>query len=147
MIIERINKLIVLIISLILVTTIYNCSDSSDLLIKGQNIEIHFNRQLHSKVVATFNSRELQFGDFSPSEFVIVDSMEIKDFLFEERKSEQIMDDIGPATQYTITGNNPRLKKQISLLHYDEFPDIIVYSVTYTNIDSSEIMIQELGES
>ena len=78
MIIARIHRLFAIITSLILVVTVYNCSDSSDLLIKGKNIEIHFDRQLHSKVVVTFNSQELQLGDFSPSEYVIIDGVEVK---------------------------------------------------------------------
>jgi alpha-galactosidase len=142
MIIVRINKLFAIIISLILVITVYNCSDSSDLIIKGQNIEIHFDRQLQSKVVATFNSQELQLGDFSPTEFVVIDSMEIKDFNFDQTKSERIIDSIGPAEQYTITGNNPKLKKQISVLVYDDFPDMICFSVKYTNSDTSDLQIQ-----
>lgn len=137
-----IKKLFKIILSLLLFITIYSCSDRSDLRIKGQNIEIHFDRQLHSKVVATFNSQEIQLGDFSPAEFVIIDSTEIKDFIFGEINSERIIDSIGMAEQYTITGNNPRLKKQISVLVYDDFPDMIFIDVIYTNSDTSDIQIQ-----
>ena len=139
---KRLIKLLVILISLILITSSYNCSENSKMLVKGQNIEIQFDRQLHSKVIATFNSQELQFGDFSPGEYVTVDGMKITDFLFEDNTSERISDDIGPATHYTITGNNPKLKKQISIVHYDEFPDMIFYTVTYTNIDSTDLQIQ-----
>jgi len=139
---KRIDKLLVIIIFLTIVTTIYNCTDNSAILIKGQNIEIHFDRKLHSKVVATFNSQKLQLGDFSPSEFVIIDSMAIKDFFFDQKNSLRIIDSIGSAVRYTITGKNSRLKKQVSVLVYDDFPDMIFISVIYTNSDTFDLQIQ-----
>ena len=139
---NRINKLLAIIISLTFVTTIYNCTDNSAILIKGQNIEIHFDRKLHSKVIATFNSQKLELGDFSPSEFVIIDSMAIKDFFFDQKNSLRIIDSIGSAVRYTITGKNSRLKKQVSVLVYDDFTDMIFISVKYTNSDTSDLQIQ-----
>ena len=108
---------------MILIISFYSCTESSDLLIKGQNIEIQFDKQLHSKVISTFDSQELQFGNFSPSEYVVVDSMEVKDFLFAEKKSEQIMDDIGQATSVkkNLASKNQLLTVKHDLMLSEEY--------------------------
>jgi alpha-galactosidase len=111
-------------------------------IVKSDKIEIHFDRKLHSKVVAKYMTQRIQLSDFSASEYIIVDSMEVKEFLIDESRSTRIIDSIGAAEQYMITGKNSRLKKKVSVIIYDDFPTMAFFDVQYINISKSDIQIE-----
>jgi alpha-galactosidase len=107
----------------------------------GKNIRIEFNEMLHSRVVAKFEGRETAIGDFAPSESVTVAGKEIRDFALHDVKRESVRDAMGAGQRVTLTGAAPSLKKIVAVTTYDEFPQMAVFEVQYTNTGESNLSV------
>ena len=105
----------------------------------GKNIRIEFNEMLHSRVVAKFEGRETAIGDFAPSESVTVAGKEIRDFALHDVKRGSVRDAMGAGQRVTLTGAAPSLKKIVAVTTYDEFPQMAVFEVQYTNTGDSNL--------
>ena len=109
--------------------------------VDGRNIRIEFNGMLHSRVVAKFAGKETAMGDFAPSEFVTIAGKEIRDFALHDVKRGSVRDSLGAGQRVTLTGTAPSLKKTVAVTTYDEFPQMAVFEVQYTNTGDSSLSI------
>jgi alpha-galactosidase len=132
-------------ISFIIMTALISCGQvqQSAIQVDGKNIRIEFNNQLHSRVIAKFSNQDNTLGDFSASEFVTIAGKDVKDFSFKTQKSEQVTDQIGTGKLYQIIGEDSLLRKEISIIIYDDFPAMAVFQVKYTNIGKSDLAINQ----
>ena len=48
--------------------------------VEGGNLRLEFDRNMHSRVIARFGGKDIAMGPFAPSETLIVDGSELKDF-------------------------------------------------------------------
>ncbi len=130
-----------IIFALLLSVFLTNCGKTRDgsIRVEGKNLNIFFDQQLHSKVVAKFGAEEIPVGDFSASEIITVSGKEITDFAFQRHSSEKVSDAIGSGVQHHIIGvSKSGLQKNIAITLYDDFPQMAVFNITYTNNSDSE---------
>lgn len=111
--------------------------------VEGQNLRIEFNNRLYSRIVATIGGQDKILGDYSPSETVSLDGKDITDFSFQDITQSAVSTGLGAGTQYKITGNHPPLQKTVSVTVYDDFPDMAVFDVLYTNTGDSPVTIEQ----
>ena len=133
-------KLLVVVLAVWLVSAA-SPSRSRRARVDGRNIRIEFNSDLQSRVVAKFGGREIALGDFSPSETVTVGGSEIRDFALHDVKRGRIKDDLGAGQRVTLTGTAPSLKKTVAVTTYDDFPQMAVFEVQYTNTGNSNLTV------
>ena len=56
---------------------------------------------------------------------------------------ERITDTYGTGEKLTLTGTSGVLRKNLSVTIYDEFPNLAVFDVSYTNTGTSQLKILE----
>jgi alpha-galactosidase len=109
--------------------------------LEGKNIRIEFNELSHSRIVALFDGKEKPLGEFTPSETLTVNGQEVQDFPLSEQKKEKVQDAIGTGQRLAILADGPSLKKKLSVTIYNEFPQMAVYEVEYTNTGKTELTV------
>ena len=107
----------------------------------GRNIRIEFNEMMHSRVVAKFEGSEIAIGDFAPSESLTVAGKEIRDFALHDVKRETVRDATGAGQRATLVGAAPFLKKIVAVTTYDDFPQMAVFEVQYTNTGHASLSV------
>jgi alpha-galactosidase len=110
--------------------------------VEGKNIQIEFDENLYSRIIAKFGMEKIIMGDFSPSDFITVLGNNIKDFELKSYKKEDLEDIIGRGEQYIISGDSPSFSKEIIITFYDEFPSIAIFQVKYINISDYELKVE-----
>ena len=111
--------------------------------IQSPSLRIEFDKNMRSRVVARFNGKEIPLGAFSASETVKGSERSWSDFALESQKQERITDIYGGGEKLTLTGTSGALRKTLSVLIYDEFPNLAVFDVSYTNTGKSQLKILE----
>lgn len=111
--------------------------------IQGPGLRIEFDKNMHSRVVARFGARDIPLGAFSASETVKGTERSLYDFALSSQTHERVTDTYGPGEKLTLAGISGVLKKNLSVIIYDEFPNLAVFDVSYTNIGKSELKILE----
>jgi len=111
--------------------------------IDGKAIRLEFNSQLHSRVVANFDGKEIPIGDFSPSETVVVDGATVSDFQYVKETSEAAGDSGGKDKSFTLTGRNGPMRKEVEVTLFGDFPAMAFYLVRYTNEGSSDLTVTQ----
>lgn len=114
---------------------------NSTVTVEGKNVQVLFNHELHSKIIAKIDGRQVEVGGYAPSEFVVVAGNEMADFAYEDHQQESIDDAVGRGKRHRITGSNATLRKEVSMSLYDDFPAMAVCQVTYTNISAADVVI------
>ena len=109
--------------------------------VQGRNIRIEFDRAMHSRVVALFDSKEQVIGAFTASEFLRASGRDVTDFAVQQQKREAINDRLGSGSRMVITGTAPSLKKVETITVYDKFPRMAFFDVQYTNTGTSDLQI------
>jgi len=117
-------------------------SQNGDLSVKGKNIQIKFNEQLQSKIVAKFDNREVELGDFNDSEYIAISGKTVTDIPFVKKATRRIKDEIGSGKETNFVGENDTLKKEIAITIYKNFPTMAVFQVTYTNKSESDLLVE-----
>ncbi|MCB0286580.1 MAG: alpha-galactosidase [Calditrichaeota bacterium] len=118
------------------------CSQSNaSKTVAGKVIEITFNDQLHSRVAANLPTGRVEFGEFAPSEYLIIAGNSLTDFKYANKQVQQLSDKIGSGQQVVFTGTAENLQKNVAISLYDDFPGMAVYQVTYTNTGTADIVI------
>ena len=107
----------------------------------GRNIRIEFDGMLHSRVVAKFEGRNLAIGDLGPSESLTVAGKELRDFTLHDVKRESARDVMCVGQRVTLTGAAPSLKKIVAVTTCEEFPQMAVFEVQYTNTGDSSLSV------
>jgi alpha-galactosidase len=111
------------------------------LLVKGKNIQIEFNQEMHSRLIAVFG-KERVIGGFTPSESIVISGKKIDSFVFQGQRHETIHDKLGAGVRTTITGTAPSLKKTVIVTTYDRFPRMAFFDVAYTNTGRTDLSVE-----
>ena len=98
---------------------------------------------MRSRVVARFDGKEVPLGAFSASETVKGSERSWYDFVLESQTREHVSDVYGGGEKLTLTGTSGSLRKNLSVIIYDDFPNLAVFDVSYTNIGKSQLKILE----
>jgi alpha-galactosidase len=110
--------------------------------IHSQNLRIEFDKNMRSRVVARFKGKEIPLGPFSVSETGQGNGNSWYSFALNSQKHERVTDNFGGGEKLTLTGSSGALRKNLSVIIYDEFPSLAVFDVTYTNIGKSPLKIR-----
>ena len=109
--------------------------------IQSPALRIEFDKNMHSRVAARFEGKEVPLGPFSASETVKGNEISWNDFALAKQTQQRITDSFGRGEKLTLTGSSGTLRKDLSVIIYDEFPNLAVFDVSYTNIGKSELKI------
>src|ERR1700753_3915712 len=111
--------------------------------IQSPQLQIDFDKNMHSRVVARLKGKETPLGPFSASETVKGTDHSWNDFALASQSHEHISDNYGSGEKLTITGTSGELKKTVAVSIYDDFANLAVFDVTYTNSGKSKLEIVE----
>jgi len=109
--------------------------------IKHKALRIDFDDNLFSRIVALTDGNEVILGDFTSSETITIKGKKVSKFSFREHIVEPFADEIGKGKKHIITGNNSRLKKEIIITLYDNFPSMALFQVQYINLGEQDLRI------
>jgi alpha-galactosidase len=111
--------------------------------IQSPDLRIEFDNNMRSRVVARLNGKEVPLGAFSASETVKGNERSWDDFALTAESHDRVTDSFGGGERLTLTGKSGVLRKNLSVIIYDEFPNLAVFDVSYTNMGKSELTILE----
>jgi alpha-galactosidase len=111
--------------------------------IQSPDLRIEFDNNMRSRVVARLTGKEVPLGAFSASETVKGKERSWDDFALASQSRDRVTDSFGGGERLTLTGKSGALRKNLSVIMYDEFPNLAVFDVSYTNIGKSELTILE----
>lgn len=111
--------------------------------IESSSLRIEFDGNMRSRVIARFNGNDLPIGAFSASETVKGTARSWYNFSLTSQTRERISDRYGAGEKLDLTGVSGGLKKRVSVVIYDEFPNLAVFDVSYANIGKSPLNILE----
>ena len=111
--------------------------------IQSSSLRIEFDENMRSRVVARMKSKEVLLGGFSASETVKGNKRSWYDFALNSQSHERVTDNFGGGERLTLNGTSGVLRKNLSVIIYDEFPNLAVFDVSYTNIGKSQLKILE----
>jgi len=112
------------------------------IVIEGEEITIEFNQNLFSRVISNIDGESIVLGEFGASEYIKagVDLRTI--FTYKSHHTTTVDDQIGKGTLHTITGESELFRKIINAVVYENFPRMVLYSVTYENISDTPFQIE-----
>jgi alpha-galactosidase len=105
---------------------------SSVVQVQGDGLRLEFDRQMHSRVVATLDG-EKPLGPFSDSESLRTSMGVLSDFAFKSRADDAITDALGQGHRVTLTGRKGAVTKQIEVTAYPNWPHWLFLRVSYKN--------------
>ena len=108
--------------------------------VANKAIQIRYDHALHSQVAAAPGESAVS-GDMSASEYLVVAGTPVTDFELQTHNVKQIRDDLGAGRQHILVGQAPSLQKELTVTMYDEFPDVAVVQVTYTNTGAAAVQV------
>jgi alpha-galactosidase len=111
--------------------------------IESPRLRIEFDQKMHSRVVARLEGKEVPLGAFSASETVKGNEHSWDSFALVSQTHERITDIYGRGEKLTLVGNSDVLSKTLSVILYDDFPNLAVFDIIYTNIGKSPLQILE----
>src|SRR5271168_4608620 len=111
--------------------------------IQSPDLRIEFDNNMRSRVVARLTGKEVPLGAFSASETVKGKERSWDEFALASQSRDRVTDSFGGGERLTLTGKSGALRKNLSVIIYDEFPNLAVFDVSYTNIGKSELTILE----
>ena len=111
--------------------------------IQSPSLRIEFDKNMRSRVVARFGDKEIPLGAFSASETVKGTERSWDDFALASQTHGRVTDTYGVGEKLTLAGVSGELRKNLSVIIYDEFPNLAVFDVSYTNIGKSQLKILE----
>ena len=91
-----------------ILTCLHAATDST--VIEGGNLRLEFDGNMHSRVIARFDGKDIVMGPFAPSETITVDGSELKDFTLTSEGQRRVNDSFGPGKQITLIGASGRPK-------------------------------------
>ena len=111
--------------------------------IEAKNLEMEFDHNLRSRVIARFEGKQISLGPFAASERVTTSTGILAEFPFISKHSERITDNIGAAQRLTIIGKASNLTKTVKVTIYDDFPAMAVFDVQYANTRTTPVTITQ----
>lgn len=109
--------------------------------IENKNLKVEFDRDLRSRVVARFGSKDIPLGTFAATESVTGGGKTWTLFPLLSEKTERIREGIGAGQRLTIVGKAGHLTKAVSVTTYDDFPTMAFFDVEYTNTGRANLVI------
>ncbi len=107
--------------------------------VEGNGIRIEFDKALHSRVIAG----KVALGPFSASETIRAGGREIGDFAFEHEAREDVNDKLGKGRRWVLSGTSAgSLRKTVLATAYEDFPNLVVFEVRYTNTGRADLRIE-----
>jgi alpha-galactosidase len=113
---------------------------ATGLLVKGKNIQVEFNQEMHSRLIAAFG-KDRVIGGFTPSESIVISGKRIDNFTLQGHNREAVHDKFGTGLRTTIGGSAPSLKKTVIVTTYDRFPRMAFFEVEYTNTGTTSLVV------
>ncbi len=107
----------------------------------GGMISIEFDDQLNSRVISTIDGSDVILGDFHPSEYITVGGQSHKNFRLRDNSVKAWQDKIGKGKEYHLSGSDPILKKEITIINYTDFPTMLTFQVVYTNLGDTALQV------
>jgi len=120
--------------------TVVPAFSANGLLVKGKDIQVEFNQEMHSRLIAVFG-KERVIGGFTPSESIVISGNKIDRFALQGQTSEAVHDKLGTGVRTTITGTAPSLKKTVIVTTYDRLPRMAFFDVEYTNTGATDLSV------
>jgi alpha-galactosidase len=111
--------------------------------IESPSLRIEFDKNMRSRVIARFHGKEVPLGAFGASETVKGNERSWYNFGLVSQRTERVTDTRGTGEKLTVTGRSGVLKKDLSVIIYDDLPNLAVFEVSYTNVGKSQLQIVE----
>jgi alpha-galactosidase len=111
-----------------------------DLRIQSSVLQIEFDHNLHTRVVALFGSHPKLLVPFSATE-TVTGTHTWSDFVLSASHREPVNDAFGAGEKLSLTGKSGDLRKDISVTIYADFPSIAIFDVAYTNQGPTQLGI------
>lgn len=105
--------------------------------LEGYGFSIEYNKYMGSR--ALFNGKAI--GDFSISEKITIDNMEITNFILKSSNFSKKEDNLGEYKNYILKGFFQDIEKNINIKFYKRYPETAIFSVEYINHSDQEINI------
>jgi alpha-galactosidase len=128
-------------IGLVALVAAANCA-AAEMAVTGKHIRVEFDSQMHSRVVATFTGKAVPLGPFSASESIQIAGKNVTDFAPGSSKQEAVHDGLGKGVRFVLTGSAAGLRKTIKATAYEDFPDMAVFEVEYTNTAKQDLHVE-----
>jgi len=109
--------------------------------IQSPSLRVEFDKNMRSRVIARFGAKEISLGAFSASETVKSSERSWYDFALSSQTHERVTDAYGAGEKLNLAGTSGVLRKNVSVTIYDEFPNLAVFDVSYTNTGKSQLKI------
>jgi alpha-galactosidase len=109
--------------------------------IEGANLRIEFDHNLHSRLIARFDNKEIATGPFVATETVSAANKSWTEFPLTDQKRERVTDAFGAGERLIVTGRSGALTKAVTVTMYAEFPTMAFFDVQYTNTGTNKIDI------
>jgi alpha-galactosidase len=113
-----------------------------DIIIEGGEISIEFDKKLFSRVISKIDGERIVLGEFGASEYLKAGVNLWTIFTYKFHKTTNVDDLIGIGTLHTITGESELFRKTINAVVYENFPRIVLFSVSYENISGETHQIE-----
>ena len=116
---------------------------SSAAQIQSSSLRIEFDKETRSRVIARFGDKEIPLSVFTASETVKGSDRSWYDFALSSQTQERVTDAYGEGEKLNLAGTSGVLRKNLSVTIYNEFPNLALFDVSYTNIGKSQLKILE----
>jgi alpha-galactosidase len=116
---------------------------SSSAYIESPELRIEFDQSMRSRVIARFNGKDIPTGPFSASETVRGNGRSWDNFALASQARERISDAYGSGQKLTLEGTSGALRKNLSVIIYDGFPNLALFDVTYTDVGKFPLKITQ----
>ncbi len=121
-----------------------SCVYSEPIEVKSENLRIEFDIRFYSRIVSIdpTSGASKALSSFSPTETVMIEGEEQRDFMIESQQWTEISDSIGEGQRLLLEGKNSLLRKQVSVTTYSSFPNTALFHVTYTNLSDNPLTLE-----
>jgi alpha-galactosidase len=111
--------------------------------IQSPELRIEFDKNMRSRVVARLSGQDTPLGGFSASETLKGKEHSWDDFTLASQSQERVNDKFGGGEKLSLSGKSGEVRKDLTVTIYDEFPNLAVFDVSYTNIGKAKLAILE----
>jgi alpha-galactosidase len=114
--------------------------------ITNGNLLLEINRHMESRVNSPGLQKEHLMSSFVPSEYLITNKVQMKEFHLQRTERHPFLDKIGSGNSTVIFGeyreDGYSIRKRIEYMAYDSFPDMLIINVEYINIGDKILQVK-----
>jgi alpha-galactosidase len=111
--------------------------------IESPSLRIEFDKKMRSRVIARFDGKDVPIGAWAASETVKGNERSWDSFALTSQKRERVSDTYGAGQKLSLSGTSGGLRKNLSVIIYDGFPNLAIFDVSYANVGKSPLEIVE----